>query len=995
MSPPITTSTRPRRGYIQQIVNLTGVSTNSATVAVTAETIIFGTPSITFTAAITYGGPAPTGAVTFTVDSVPVGTATCTSSSSTVRTCTLAYDSSTLTVGEHTIQATEAADTNYVQVSNTDTNNLTVKPAPVASGSQPSASFPTTAVGSTSSPVVLTFTFNESESIAAPSVLTKGAIGLDFKDAGTGTCTTNGTAHIYAPTSTCTVAVTFSPTLPGQRLGAVQLLNASGTVIATTYIYGTGTGPLVTFPSNTAPFTIAGGLSTPEGMAVDGNGDVFITVPDQNAVEEIVAVNGKVSSTSSVITVGSGFSGPWGVAVDGSGNVFVSDSTRNAVYEIVAVNGSVSASSTVAEVATGFSFPQGIAVDAVGDLFVADTYNQAIKKISAINGSTSTVSIVGSGFQHPTDVAVGSAGNVFVADETASSIKQIVASGGTVSASSSVVTVGSGFTYPIGVAVDISGNVYVANTSGGSIKEIVAVNGTVSSTSTVNTLVSGLSYPYTVAVDSFGNVYFPNANSTISELDLRDPPSLLFPVTAVGSTSAAQTIIIENTGNAPLTFPAAVSGSNPSISTGYILGSASTCPQLTTSSAPATLAVDAICTDSISFTPVTGQSGTVGGQLITTDTDLNVPKANQIVSLSGATMLTLTVTSLSPNQGPVAGGTSVVITGTDFTGATAVSFGSTPAKSFTVNSSTQITAVAPAGAAGSVYVTVTTPTATSPNSVQYTYIYPLKSFTVSGFPSPAILTEPGTVTVTAINTNGTVDSSFTGTITLSSTDPLASLQGSYTFQPSDNGVHTFTATFNTKGTQTITAQSGGATGSQAGILVSDAIWVLNANGTLAKLNVAGQAVTSGVGTSGTAASNGGVAFDASGNVWAADNAASSVFTTNAAGSSSTTATGGGVNAPSAVAVDGSGYIWIANQGGNTVSVFTNAGQPKSPTAGYGSSYVTGDKLNAPSAIAIDRTGGVWVANKTGNSVTHIFGAAAPVVTPTSAATAAGTQGTKP
>ncbi|MFI9735057.1 IPT/TIG domain-containing protein, partial [Nocardia sp. NPDC052278] len=62
-----------------------------------------------------------------------------------------------------------------------------------------------------------------------------------------------------------------------------------------------------------------------------------------------------------------------------------------------------------------------------------------------------------------------------------------------------------------------------------------------------------------------------------------------------------------------------------------------------------------------------------------------------------------------------------MLTGTNLTGATAVNFGGTPATSFVVDSSTQITAVAPAGAAGTVSVTVTTVGGTS-NGVSYTYV---------------------------------------------------------------------------------------------------------------------------------------------------------------------------------------------------------------------------------------------------------------------------------
>ena len=81
------------------------------------------------------------------------------------------------------------------------------------------------------------------------------------------------------------------------------------------------------------------------------------------------------------------------------------------------------------------------------------------------------------------------------------------------------------------------------------------------------------------------------------------------------------------------------------------------------------------------------------------------------------------VTSLSPTDGPPAGGTEVTITGTGFTGATAVEFGSTPATGFIVNSATSITADSPAGS-GAVDVTVVTAGGTSATSLadQFTYV---------------------------------------------------------------------------------------------------------------------------------------------------------------------------------------------------------------------------------------------------------------------------------
>jgi hypothetical protein len=70
------------------------------------------------------------------------------------------------------------------------------------------------------------------------------------------------------------------------------------------------------------------------------------------------------------------------------------------------------------------------------------------------------------------------------------------------------------------------------------------------------------------------------------------------------------------------------------------------------------------------------------------------------------------VTSATPNTGPTAGGTHVTIQGTGFTGASGVSFGDAAA-SFTVVSTTQITAIAPAQAVGSVDIVVTTPSGAS------------------------------------------------------------------------------------------------------------------------------------------------------------------------------------------------------------------------------------------------------------------------------------------
>lgn len=98
--------------------------------------------------------------------------------------------------------------------------------------------------------------------------------------------------------------------------------------------------------------------------------------------------------------------------------------------------------------------------------------------------------------------------------------------------------------------------------------------------------------------------------------------------------------------------------------------------------------------------------------------------AGKEIELSAEVQPTPAITSLAPNFGSIAGGTSVVITGTNLNSASAVTFGTVPATTFTVESETQITAIAPPSAsAGTVDVTATTIAGTSPlaKGDQFTY----------------------------------------------------------------------------------------------------------------------------------------------------------------------------------------------------------------------------------------------------------------------------------
>lgn len=98
-------------------------------------------------------------------------------------------------------------------------------------------------------------------------------------------------------------------------------------------------------------------------------------------------------------------------------------------------------------------------------------------------------------------------------------------------------------------------------------------------------------------------------------------------------------------------------------------------------------------------------------------------------------------TSIAPASGSTAGGNVVTITGTGFTGATAVNFGVTPATAYTVQSPTKITATVPAHAAGVVDVTITTPGGIATGTNAYTYVTPATAVNLGTAGNYAILAE--------------------------------------------------------------------------------------------------------------------------------------------------------------------------------------------------------------------------------------------------------------
>jgi sugar lactone lactonase YvrE len=492
------------------------------------------------------------------------------------------------------------------------------------------ASFGSTPIAaSTPAQFTVAFIFSaDNVLIGAPVVVSQGATGQDFTDAGTGTCTP--AENPFFPGETCTVNVNFTPKSPGLRYGGVQLTNSVGAVIATAEISAIGVAPQVNFVPGIQ--SVVGSLSNqttpaqPAGVAIDAGGTLYVS---DAANKQVVKLPPTGAATIVANSATNGLGLPAGVAVDGLGNVYIADSGNNQVL-LETLSGT---SYTQTVLMSGLGAPKGVAVDGNGNVYIADTTNNQVLLETLSNG-TYTQSLVVNGLNAPAGVAVDGNGNVYIADTGNNRIVEEVLSGGVYSQS---VLFSTGLNQPQGVSLDGMGNIYISNTGSSSVLEETLENGGYLQTM----LGSGLNLPEATTIGGNGDVYIADTmNNQVVKLDVSDAPSLAFKPTVVGSTSSdsPQTVTVANVGNAPLSIVAPADGNNPSIAANFTLDSTggTACPVANSASAAATLAAGVSCTLPISFAPTAVDS--FSGSLELTDNNLNAVAptfVSQSITLSG------------------------------------------------------------------------------------------------------------------------------------------------------------------------------------------------------------------------------------------------------------------------------------------------------------------------------------------------------------------------
>jgi len=309
-----------------------------------------------------------------------------------------------------------------------------------------------------------------------------------------------------------TVAATFFPFPVGLAADSAGNLYVSDTAADTVQkISGNGTVVLLAGTAGQIGTTDGTGtgarFNDPAGLAAAPDGTVSVADYANGTIRRITPAGAVTTLAGSTTTRGNAdgtgtaatFSSPLGVALDGNGNLYVADALNSTVRKVTADGGvttvagkaGVTGSTDATGTAARFNHPTGIAVDSAGNVYVADATNNTIRKIAPAGAVTTLAGLAGvSGssdgagngalFNNPGGLAVDPAGNVYVADTGNSTIRKVTPAGNVTTLAGlpgiAGLMDGTGgtawFNQPQGLARDASGALYVTDTGNAAIRKV-------------------------------------------------------------------------------------------------------------------------------------------------------------------------------------------------------------------------------------------------------------------------------------------------------------------------------------------------------------------------------------------------------------------------------------------------------------------------------------------------------------------------------------------
>ncbi len=401
-----------------------------------------------------------------------------------------------------------------------------------------------------------------------------------------------------------------------------------------------------------APNATITGLKSPQGVAQDSSGNIYVANDSPPSVVVYPAGSNGDATPSAIISGSSTrLSTPLGIALDSSANIYVTDTGDESCDETGTVfvypagsTGNVSPSAAIKGAAV--VCPTGIALDSNANMYVADEESGVLVYPAGSNGDTTPTAIIPSygdndELTSPLGISLDSGGNIYVTAPSAHDQGGVLAypagSNGDVAPSARIPNYGANddLLWPYGIAVDSAGNIYVADYYAAEVLVYApGSTGDVAPSATISGSLTGLVAPMYIALQPGAIVPTPTPTPTATATPIAVPTtsvsvdtSLAFGDQPVGTT-VTKNLTLKNTGHAPL-FVTGVSSDNPA----ELNPGTSTCP-----SSGSGLAPGLSCTTTIGFRPTR-----LGRGKATLTFHDNAGKGVQHVSASGTGLADVTV----------------------------------------------------------------------------------------------------------------------------------------------------------------------------------------------------------------------------------------------------------------------------------------------------------------------------------------------------------------
>jgi uncharacterized protein (TIGR03437 family) len=287
-------------------------------------------------------------------------------------------------------------------------------------------------------------------------------------------------------------------------------------------------------------------LNAPSGLALDGNGNVWISDTANAHIRVVSAASGQINT----VLGGAGqINSPLQITFDPNQNLIIADAAGNRIRELTSPQGALltlagtgfpgNSGDGFPAISTSLSTPGGVAMGSNGNIYIADTGNDRVRRIAggvlitvAGNGQpgfNGDGSGPGSQLHTPAGLCVDSAGNLYIADSGNNRIRQLTPDGNL-----KTILGPDQLSGPRGVAIDSAGNLWIADT--GNRRVIVLPPGGV-----LTEVATQLQAPRALAIDpSSGAVYVADSTSNLILLLSPGPPALTelpTPITIVNAAS--------------------------------------------------------------------------------------------------------------------------------------------------------------------------------------------------------------------------------------------------------------------------------------------------------------------------------------------------------------------------------------------------------------------------------------------------------------------------